>query len=108
MMPWYSYEALGLLASLPLPNGSSSSRSYRARLKLPLHIVPGEDVTENDEDSGPRAMGFGQIIRDEEGNVVDIIMPEEEAGIGEDDGEPASDEETWAAVEGKTEVIRCK
>jgi nucleolar protein 16 len=57
--------------------------------------------------------GFGKIVRDEKGNVVDIILPEDddqetqEAEVDEDE-----DEENAAnpikPVQAKTEVVKSK
>ncbi|WVW85825.1 hypothetical protein I302_107863 [Kwoniella bestiolae CBS 10118] len=92
-----NYAALGLLPSIPIPQSASSSRSQR--VKLP--IIPSDEVEEQPK------VGFGRIIRDEEGNVIDIIIdeddePQEQEGnvpFGEDEGERER-------VEGKTDVVR--
>ncbi|WWD02372.1 hypothetical protein V865_000411 [Kwoniella europaea PYCC6329] len=68
-----NYAALGLLPSIPIPSSASSSRSQR--VKLP--IVPAAE-----EEAQPK-VGFGRIIRDEEGN-----------------------EREREEVQGKTEVVR--
>lgn len=69
-------------------------------------------------------VGYGRIVRDDEGNVVDIILPEESGvGDGEKGGEGDEDEgmeldgggrkeeeeeEGVRRVEGKTDVVRCE
>ncbi|WVR07347.1 nucleolar protein 16 [Kwoniella sp. DSM 27419] len=93
-----NYAALGLLPSIPIPQTASSSRSQR--VKLPQ--VPDE------VEEAPK-VGFGRIIRDEEGNVVDIIIDEEDdEQAGDEPSHQAfqDDEEEYAPVEGKTEVVR--
>lgn len=107
-----SYAALGLLPSIPVSQGASSSRSQR--VKLPFLPSSG-DADEGDEDEIPKSavVGYGRIIRDEEGNVIDIILPED------DETEPVSnagksglvehDEvEKERKVEAKTDVVRCE
>ncbi|WVO19573.1 nucleolar protein 16 [Cryptococcus decagattii] len=89
-----NYAALGLLPSIPVPKGASTSRSQR--VKLPE--VPAETEAENVK------IGFGRIIRDEEGNVIDII-------IDEDEQEPeeqmeVDEEKEMGPVEAKTEVVK--
>ncbi|WWD18888.1 nucleolar protein 16 [Kwoniella shandongensis] len=91
-----NYAALGLLPSIPIPKGPSSSRSQR--VKLPQ--VPAEGSLDGVK------VGFGRIIRDEEGNVVDIVIDEEEQEEKAD--EEMADEEEYEpeVVQGKTEVVR--
>lgn len=55
-------------------------------------------------------VGYGRIVRDEEGNVIDIILPEDEApsanaNIEEEDEE---EEDGPRVVEAKTDVVRCE
>ncbi|KAK8854955.1 nucleolar protein 16 [Kwoniella newhampshirensis] len=91
-----NYAALGLLPSIPVPKGASSSRSQR--VKLPQ--VPAANELEGVK------VGFGRIIRDEEGNVVDIVIDEEEQEEKEDEEMFNDEEYEPAVVEGKTEVVR--
>ena len=111
----YSYAALGLLSNIPLPQGASSSRSHRA--KLPF--LPGQAATrgqggdEDEEDLLRNAVvGYGRIVRDEEGNVIDIILPEDEAppALANADVEVDEEEEEDGprVVEAKTDVVRCE
>jgi hypothetical protein len=44
-------------------------------------------------------------VRDEEGNVIDIILPEDEEGEGEGEEDVEMGGE---GVEAKTDVVRCK
>lgn len=118
-----SYAALGLLAGIPLPPKQSSSRSHKASLPfLPPHLRPA--LTEEEEEAAKPRVGFGRIIRDEEGNVVDIIIDEEpqaaEGAVGEDgegwgegegmgvEGEEEEEEGQGRRVEAKTDVVRCE
>ncbi|WVN85499.1 nucleolar protein 16 [Cryptococcus depauperatus CBS 7841] len=91
-----NYAALGLLPKIPIPQAASSSRSQRVALpSIPVDAQPEE---------GAPKVGFGRIIRDEEGNVVDIIIDEDPkvAGAAASD----IDEDVEARVEAKTEVVR--
>ncbi|WRT68198.1 nucleolar protein 16 [Kwoniella shivajii] len=91
-----NYAALGLLPSIPIPNQATSSRSQRVQLpSLP------EDIEE-----APK-VGFGRIIRDEDGNVIDIIIDEDESIEQEETNIPfPEDGEEKPSVVGKTEVVR--
>ncbi|XAO23578.1 nucleolar protein 16 [Cryptococcus bacillisporus CA1280] len=89
-----NYAALGLLPSIPVPKGASTSRSQR--VKLPE--VPAEIEAENVK------VGFGRIIRDEEGNVIDIIIDEDEQKQGEQI--EVDVEKEMGPVEAKTEVVK--
>lgn len=93
----FSYAALGLLPSIPLPENAN------AKVKLPTASLP----------DGAPAVGFGRIIRDEEGNVIDIIIDgEEEEEEKEEDkrwGKPLNPEDDGvkkAPVPAKTQVVR--
>lgn len=93
-----SYAALGLLPSIPLPEGAN------ARVKLPTQALP-EDAP---------VVGFGRIVRDAEGNVIDIIIDGEEEETQEKEeesrwGKPLNPEEDAfekAPVQAKTQVVR--
>jgi hypothetical protein len=102
-----SYAALGLLPSIPLPQGPSSSRSHRAKLPfLPGQPAAGDD--DDDEALKGAIVGYGRIIRDDEGNVIDIILPEDEAGAqGGEEQDAGSETEEPRVVEAKTEVVKC-
>jgi hypothetical protein len=102
-----SYAALGLLPSIPLPTGASSSTTHRAPINL-----PSSSSTESNEEV-PK-VSYGRIIRDDQGNVIDIILDEEEDqgakdGEGEIEGalNPAKE---WVPekVVAKTDVVRCE
>ena len=109
-----SYAELGLLPSIPLPTGASSSKSHKAAISLPPTSTsnsasnPGEEIT-------PK-VSYGRIIRDEDGNVIDIILDDEdedegEAGAVEQEGRGAlnpKEEYVPERVEAKTDVVRCK
>ncbi|BEJ12800.1 hypothetical protein CspHIS471_0212600 [Cutaneotrichosporon sp. HIS471] len=87
-----NYAALGLLPSIPIPNQPERNQ----RVKLPL-LPPTEDA------AAPK-IGFGRIVRDEEGNVIDIIIDGEE-----EDGKlkPLNeDEKAPERVVAKTQVVR--
>jgi nucleolar protein 16 len=104
-----SYAALGLLPSIPLPTGASSSTTHRAPINL-----PPSSSTSNEEEVTPK-VSYGRIIRDDQGNVIDIILDEEEnQDQGMRDGQevegalnPAKE---WVPerVEAKTDVVRCE
>lgn len=91
----HSYAALGLLPSIPVSKGASTSRSQR--VKLPE--VPAEAEAQNVK------VGFGRIIRDEEGNVIDIIIDEDEEKQEEEQIE-VDEEKELEPVEAKTEVVK--
>lgn len=107
-----SYRALGLLASIPVPKGASSSRSQR----VALPAIDAMDVDEEEEEvvekSQPRKAQFGRIIRDEQGNVIDIILEDEPVEDEEEEGvarKPLNkDEESVPAVPAKTAVVKRK
>jgi nucleolar protein 16 len=112
-----SYAALGLLPSIPLPNGASSSSSHRAALHLP---AKQKAKVQEEEEVAPK-VSYGRIIRDDEGNVVDIILDddEEDQKMGEGEGEGGAEQEGREAlnpeedyvpepVQAKTDVVRCK
>jgi nucleolar protein 16 len=102
-----SYAALGLLPSIPLPTGASSSTTHRAPINL-----PSSSSTESNEEV-PK-VSYGRIIRDDQGNVIDIILDEEEdqgAKDGEGEVEGALNPvKEWVPekVEAKTDVVRCE
>ncbi|KAE8540252.1 nucleolar protein 16 [Cryptococcus gattii VGV] len=89
-----NYAALGLLPSIPVPKGASTSRSQR--VKLPE--VPADIEAENVK------VGFGRIIRDEEGNVIDIIIDEDEQE--QEEQIEVDEEKEMGPVEAKTEVVK--
>jgi nucleolar protein 16 len=80
-----SYEALGLLASVPLVRKGDKGKGAAG-----------------DEDDLPESLvsGYGQIVRDADGNVIDIILPEEPEEEEED-----SDREV-PKVEAKTDIAK--
>ncbi|KAJ9101917.1 hypothetical protein QFC19_004998 [Naganishia cerealis] len=84
-----NYEALGLLSSVPL---ASSSRGLK-----------GKGIAGQDEDlTDSLVTGYGQIIRDAEGNVIDIILPEEnEVEVEDDEGSKVEKK-----VEAKTAIAK--
>ncbi|KAJ9127886.1 hypothetical protein QFC24_000171 [Naganishia onofrii] len=89
-----NYEALGLLSSIPL---ASSSRGPK-----------GKGVAGQDEDLEESLItGYGRIVRDEAGNVIDIILPEENEEEEENDEESRVEKKVEAktAIAKKLEVI---
>jgi nucleolar protein 16 len=103
-----SYAALGLLPSIPLPTGASSSTTHRAPINL-----PSSSSTGNEDEVTPK-VSYGRIIRDDQGNVIDIILDEEEDQGGKDgEGEvegALNPVKEWVPekVEAKTDVVRCE
>lgn len=86
-----SYEVLGLLTSIPLDQSSNPTKQSLKEAEETL------------------ISGYGRIVRDAEGNVVDVILPEddEEAKEGEDIEEVDSEEEKEVAPKpAKTEVVK--
>jgi nucleolar protein 16 len=113
-----SYAALGLLPNIPLPT-RASAKSYKASLPfLPPHLramyAPGSseaDKTAEVEAATKSRAGYGRIVRDAEGNVVDIIIdqePEHEAQGGMDVDMEEKEDGRKRVVEGKTDVVRCE
>jgi nucleolar protein 16 len=107
-----SYAALGLLPSIPLPTGASSSTTHRAPINLPSSSS-GVNSEGGNEEVTPK-VSYGRIIRDDQGNVIDIILDDEESeGMKDGEGEvegalnPAKE---WVPekVEAKTDVVRCE
>ncbi|EJT51510.1 ribosomal large subunit biogenesis-related protein [Trichosporon asahii var. asahii CBS 2479] len=93
-----NYAALGLLPSIPLPENAN------AKVQLPTQSLP----------EGAPSIGFGRIVRDEEGNVIDIIIDGEEDEKEEKEEDkrwgkplnPEEDEFEKAPVQAKTQVVR--
>jgi len=108
-----SYAELGLLPSIPLPTGASSSKSHKAALSLPHTSTSNSTSNPGEEEITPK-VSYGRIIRDEDGNVIDIILDdedEEETGAVEQEGRGAlnpKEEYVPERVEAKTDVVRCK
>jgi nucleolar protein 16 len=109
-----SYAALGLLPSIPLPTGASSSTTHRAPINLPSSSSSSGLNSEGGNEEVTPKVSYGRIIRDDQGNVIDIILDEEEDQGAKDGGEevegalnPAKE---WVPekVEAKTDVVRCK
>ncbi|GMK59097.1 hypothetical protein CspeluHIS016_0701120 [Cutaneotrichosporon spelunceum] len=85
-----NYAALGLLPSIPIPSSGS-------RVQLPL-LPPGAAPT----------IGFGRIVRDDDGNVIDIIIDgEEDEDEGHGQPQPLNEEEEEPEkIVAKTQVVR--
>jgi hypothetical protein len=97
-----SYAALGLLPSIPLPKNPSAKH----RVALPF----GSDGM--DVDAAPVKATFGRIIRDEAGNVIDIIIDEDDEEKAEENKEETNGWKAYAEesvverVEAKTQVVK--
>ncbi|THH06754.1 hypothetical protein EW145_g3863 [Phellinidium pouzarii] len=113
------YAALGLAHSLtPRDSGGRDMTHVRAR-KEPKRERGAEEKTEGDEDmkEGKLARGYGKIIRDACGAVVEVVLAEEDlskggkAGmrIGRPGREKGSREEDWLleneSEEGMSEAV---
>ena len=83
---------MGLLTSIPLSQSATASSSKPSSLPL------------KDADL---ISGFGRIVRDAEGNVIDVILPEddEQANAAESEDEDELDTE-GKTVPAKTEVVK--
>lgn len=60
-------------------------------------------------EAGPKVTGYGQIIRDAEGNIIDVIIPEDDDDGANVGGEADGDEEEAPVVkkvEAKTKVAK--
>ena len=105
-----SYEALGLVASLNPTASGGVERPLNYAGKSPATDAPGtpeastsQQVT-NTQSSVPK--GYGRIVRDKDGNIVDVVLPEEEEPSAPIDGsiedvlDPSQDEQTapWVAL----------
>jgi len=71
--------------------------------------VASTSAGESSSKEGEIPKGFGRIIRDEEGNVIDIILAEEgDEEAVEEDGDAVMEPEESRNVEAKTDVVRCE
>ncbi|TXT10757.1 hypothetical protein VHUM_02262 [Vanrija humicola] len=68
-----NYAALGLLPSIPVDKGARSQR-----VKLPVAPPTDEDGDAAMADAAPATGSFGRIIRDADGNIIDIVLDDEE------------------------------
>ena len=80
-----SYESLGLVASLtPTASGGAeralSVEDSTASTTMEVERTP-DDSSSNAAGRSPLRAGFGRIIRDENGNVVDVQLPDGEATV---------------------------
>lgn len=80
---------MGLLTSIPLASSSKGETSQSLK-----------EAEEN------LITGYGQIVRDEEGNIVDVILPEGDEAAEEAAAE-SEDEVEANSVPAKTEVVKC-
>lgn len=78
---------MGLLSQIPLASRGSKGKG-----------------TAGDEEDLPESLvsGYGQIIRDAEGNVIDIILPEEPQEEEDDE------DKVIPKVEAKTAIAKSK
>jgi len=93
-----NYAALGLLPSIPLPNSKP--------LASPRYASKVDGDGDAAQDAALKPVGFGRIIRDDDGNVIDIILPDDDE---EDQGEREDDDDDVpqpAPVEAKTDIVR--
>ncbi|KZS99164.1 hypothetical protein SISNIDRAFT_448026 [Sistotremastrum niveocremeum HHB9708] len=113
-----NYSALGLVQSLqPSASGGSEPNQAPAVIDLRPTLHPKASSSSNVEEPtpGPIRQQFGRIIRDEDGNVVRIELPEEDDaevdGKGKEKelpwGKPSNDDsDEEMEVEAKTETVR--
>ena len=73
---------------------------------IPLPSGPGPSRPRAEGDNSVK-VGYGRIVRDDDGNVVDVIIPEDEADREEGVDEDMEDDEQFEGVGGKTDVVRC-
>lgn len=98
-LPHNSYKALGLLTDIPLPKSASS------------HAKPTVYDSVDDIEAGPKITGYGQIIRDAEGNIIDVIIPDDEEQNEDEDemdveGGVSGAKGKGKRIEAKTEVVK--
>jgi nucleolar protein 16 len=92
LFPHLSYEALGLLTSIPLSQSATASSSKPSSQPL------------KDADL---ISGFGRIVRDAEGNVIDVILPEDDEEAAAEDSEDEDELDVGGKiVPAKTEVVK--
>jgi hypothetical protein len=108
-----SYAALGLLPSIPLPTGASSSKTHRAEIRLPAAASASASASTVEGEEIIPKVSYGRIIRDDAGNVIDIILDDDEDKEEEEEGgrgEALNPEKEYVPerVEAKTDVVRCK
>ncbi|WOO82677.1 Nucleolar protein 16 [Vanrija pseudolonga] len=106
-----NYAALGLLPSIPVDKGARNQR-----VKLPLAPPTDDDGDADMAEAAPAPSGsFGRIIRDADGNIVDIVLDDEEEVVeveepkaeGSGSAKPLNVETApLAPVVAKTEVVR--
>lgn len=86
----HSYEALGLLSSIPLASKGSKGKGAA-----------------DDEEDLPESLvsGYGQIVRDADGNVIDIILPDEPQDDEDDEDKELPKVEAKTAI-AKSEYMR--
>ncbi|TCD61679.1 hypothetical protein EIP91_008101 [Steccherinum ochraceum] len=85
-----NYEALGLLPTLN-PNASGGVE-HRPEHSMDAPTAPEASGTQKEATSNPIIpKGFGRIVRDADGNIVDVEMGEEDEA--EDESEPAFPED---------------
>lgn len=77
---------MGLLSQIPLVSKGSKGKGAAGEEELPESLVSG----------------YGQIIRDAEGNVIDIILPEEPQEEEDDE------DKEIPKVEAKTAIAKSK
>lgn len=79
-----SYESLGLVASLTPMASGGAERALGVEDNTTTNAMEVEyapEVSSSNAAAGPSSLraGFGRIVRDENGNIVDVQLPDEEA-----------------------------
>ncbi|KIJ24215.1 hypothetical protein M422DRAFT_217213 [Sphaerobolus stellatus SS14] len=99
-----NYAALGLVGSLKPNDSGGSEIPLPMLLKKPSAEAGPSTQDDTLTEEEPRPQQFGRIIRDAEGKVIDIELPEEEEDKDMEDDEVASG--MYPSVGKKTELIQ--
>ncbi|VDC05984.1 unnamed protein product [Peniophora sp. CBMAI 1063] len=100
-----NYAALGLSASLN-PRSAGGTEGAKGKALADAELItrqrePSGSQNRSDEVTQIVPKGFGRIVRDEDGNVVDVVMDEEE----EEENDDVSADDRGGLVEDKASVI---